>query len=34
MLVQATAANDQEAATRAQAMLDQVHKEMAALPKG
>jgi phosphonate transport system substrate-binding protein len=33
MLVQAKAANDQEAATRAQAALDQVHKEMAALPK-
>jgi len=34
MLVQAKAATDQEAATKAQAMLDQVHKEMAALPKG
>ena len=33
MLVQAKAANDQEAATKAQAMLDQVHKEMAAAPK-
>jgi phosphonate transport system substrate-binding protein len=33
MLVQAKAATDQEAATKAQAMLDQVHKEMAALPK-
>jgi phosphonate transport system substrate-binding protein len=33
MLVQAKAANDQEAATRAQAALDQAHKEMAALPK-
>jgi phosphonate transport system substrate-binding protein len=34
MLVQAKAAGDQEAATKAQAMLDQVHKEMAGLPKG
>ncbi|HZZ33899.1 MAG TPA: phosphate/phosphite/phosphonate ABC transporter substrate-binding protein [Phenylobacterium sp.] len=34
MLVQAKAAGDQQAVTKAQLALDQVHKEMAALPKG